>query len=423
MTLFTDSLNYDRITNLGYFFDGGLLVDENKEGNNELSSEYGQYSPKTKEAWFKNDVKLVNPSYVMTTQQLFYHTDTEIARIVSATTIVSDSGYIFARKGWYNTRTEQSHLTDRPYVVSKKRRLTADTLEYNRISTIGVGYNRVVIEDSTHQVTLKGDYGYSDEKKSYALLTKNALLLEHSSKDTLYLHADTLITAKDSVYDNIKAYYGVRFFRSDLQGLCDSMFYSTRDSVLRLYHRPVIWSKQQQLFGEIMSLHTINNKPSWLQVEQLAMVISMEKDSLYNQTSGKELKAYFDSTGNHVERVEIEGNAETVYLPKDDKQVIIGLNRLEGSSLTMFLKEDKLQKLIVWPQPKGRFFPLDKLTQEDRYLRHFAWYESFRPKDKQDVFRKVILPALSEQPLVGEETIDETGPSVKGSRLVGKEER
>ncbi len=270
-----------------------MLVDENKDGNNELSSEYGQYSPKTKEAWFKNDVKLVNPSYVMTTQQLFYHTDTEIARIVSPTNIVSDSGYIVARSGWYNTRTEQSHLTDRPYVVSKKRRLTADTLEYNRLSTIGVGYNRVVIEDSTHQVTLKGDYGYSDEKKSYALLTKNALLLEHSSKDTLYLHADTLITSKDSVYDTVKAYYGVRFFRSDLQGLCDSMFYSTRDSVLRLYHRPVIWSKQQQLFGETMALHTTNNKPSWLHVEQLAMVISMEKDSLFNQNQWKRVEGLF----------------------------------------------------------------------------------------------------------------------------------
>ncbi len=124
-----------------------------------------------------------------------------------------------------------------------------------------------------------------------------------------------------------------------------------------------------------------------------------------------------------MERVEIDGNAETVYLPKDDKQVIIGLNRLEGSSLTMFLKEDKLQKLIVWPQPKGRFFPLDKLTSEDRFLRHFAWYETYRPKDKQDVFRKVDLPAFNEQSLAGKEAVDDTGPAVQGSRLPGKEER
>ena len=36
-TLLTDSLNYDRIYNLGYYFDGGTLMDE----ENVLTSEWG----------------------------------------------------------------------------------------------------------------------------------------------------------------------------------------------------------------------------------------------------------------------------------------------------------------------------------------------------------------------------------------------
>ena len=41
VTLFTDSLNYERIPDIGYYFDGGLIVDS----LNQLSSFYGQYSP------------------------------------------------------------------------------------------------------------------------------------------------------------------------------------------------------------------------------------------------------------------------------------------------------------------------------------------------------------------------------------------
>ena len=56
-TLLTDSLNYDRIYNLGYYFDGGTLMDE----ENVLTSELGEYSPATKISVFNYDVKLVNP--------------------------------------------------------------------------------------------------------------------------------------------------------------------------------------------------------------------------------------------------------------------------------------------------------------------------------------------------------------------------
>lgn len=390
VTLFTDSLNFDRVANLGYFFDGGLLVDANNDGtSNELSSEYGQYSPKTKEAWFKNEVKLENPRFVMTNQQLYYNTDSEVASIVSATKIVSDSGVIHTSKGWYNTRTEQSHLLNRSFVNTRNRHLIADTLDYNSFTGIGEGFGRVVLIDTLNQVIIRSDYGYSDEQKEYALMAKNALLIEHSSKDTLYLHADTLKTSSDSIYRHVSAYYGVRIFRSDLQGVCDSMFYSTRDSVLRLFEQPILWSEKQQVTGKSMELYTKNNKPHTLKVNNSALVIAYGGDSLYNQSSGRDLVAVFDSIGKDIVRVDINGNAETIYLPTEKDGVVTGLNRLEGSSLTMYRKNGDLEKLVVWPSPKGAFYPLEKLPPEKRYLDQFKWLQHIRPLDPADVFRVV----------------------------------
>jgi len=387
VTLFTDSLNYDRISNIGYFFDGGLLVNEDKDVTNELSSEYGQYSPDTKMAEFKNDVKLVHPKFILTNQELKYNTESGVANIFCPTQIVSDSGYVYSESGWYDTKKDKSVLFKRSYILNNHRRLTGDTINYDRNNGIGESFGNVVLIDSTQQITIKGDYGYSEDKTSYALMSKRAVMIEHSTKDSLFLHADTLITRKDSIYNAVSAYHGVRFFRSDIQGVCDSLYYSTRDSILSFYHKPVLWSEQQQLSGDFIQLHTKNNEPDFLHIQKAAMVISQEADSFFNQSSGKDLKAYFDSS--QVVRVEIKGNAEAIYLPLGNKKEISGLNRLEGSSLNMDFENKKMKKLWVGPQPKGKFYPLEKLPTDVRYLKNFVWYSDIRPKNPADIFREV----------------------------------
>jgi lipopolysaccharide export system protein LptA len=382
VTLFTDSLNYDRNSNLGYFFDGGLLVDE----ANELSSEYGQYSPETKLANFQNDVKLVHPKFVMTNKELTYNTQTHVADIAVPTDIVSGGNYVYTTKGNYNTLTDKCVLYNRSYVLSDHRKLTGDTVNYDSKRSVGEAFGNVVLVDTVQRITMVGGYGYSAEKEGYGMMTREPLMIDHSQKDTLWLHADTLISAQDSIYKVIKAYHGVRFFRNDFQGLSDSLYYCTKDSILSLYHNPILWSDRQQITGETIHLHTRNNKPYLMHIQRSAMLVQQETDSLYNQTSGKDLKAYFDSS--EVVKVEIRGNAETVYLPREKNDVISGLNRLEGSSLDVYRKHGKLRKLVVWPEPKGKYYPLALIEPQARYLSNFAWYADARPQSPEDIFRE-----------------------------------
>ncbi len=128
VTLFTDSLNYDRNMNLGYYFDGGMLVDS----LNELTSFWGQYEPNLNMATFRDSVILTNPNFVLYSDQLKYDTDRKIALISTPTTIVSDSGYIYTSNGWYNTENEESLLLDQSTVVNKEgnRYLRGDSIFY-----------------------------------------------------------------------------------------------------------------------------------------------------------------------------------------------------------------------------------------------------------------------------------------------------
>lgn len=93
-TLLTDSLNYDRVYNLGYFFDGGTLMDE----QNVLTSEWGEYSPQTKQSVFNYNVKLVNPQFTLTSDTLRYNTASKVADIVGPSDIWSDANHIYSEK-------------------------------------------------------------------------------------------------------------------------------------------------------------------------------------------------------------------------------------------------------------------------------------------------------------------------------------
>ena len=387
VTLYTDHLDYDRLANIGYYYNGGKIVDP----SNTLSSDYGRYNPDSKMAFFKKDVVLTHPQFLLKTDTLNYHTETGLASIISRTEIEAENADIIAYRGWYNTKTDKSLLLDRSYILSEQRNMTADSILYDQSLDIGEAFMDVEMVDSGRHITLNSDYAIYNQSNNYALLTQKALLREYSGKDTFYLHADTLLGQQDSIYDTFRAFYNVRTYRTDLQGLCDSAFYSTRDSVLQLFGNPILWANNQQISGQQIRLYTKNQQADYMEVEGLALLASKEDSSLYNQSSGRELIAYFEN--NKVRRVVIEGNPESIYLPRDEKQKILGLNRLENGSLYIFMdQEGKVERLKVSPQPKGKFYPLQLVTEEIKYLEHFSWPIQLRPKGPLDVFRLTDRP-------------------------------
>lgn len=383
VTLNTDSLNYDRVKNIGYFLNGGVMQDT----LNTLASKYGQYNTITKVADFRDSVLLTHPKFNMTGEQLLYNTSNKVSTITKPTRIKFQDGYIDTSHGWYNTSTEISNLFDRSTIINNHRLLTADTLIYQRNEGIGVGFGNMFLYDSLKTVSVKGDYGYTNESKEYFFLTKKAHMIKYSSTDTIYLHADTITGYKDSIFNVAKAYHNVRIFSNDMQGLCDSIYFSSSDSIMHMFTRPILWIQGQQLTGQKIQFEIKNNKLDNMEVDGDALIVQHMKDSLYNQIGGKELIAYFDDS-TKVDKIKIRGNVEVIYLPKDKSKNIIGFNRLLSSSLNVFMKDGKMEKMTVWPSPKGKFYPLELLPPDQVFLSSFVWYDYLRPISSDDIFRR-----------------------------------
>lgn len=393
VTLFTDSLNYERIPDIGYYIEGGLIVDS----LNQLSSFYGQYSPDTKLAVFNDSVRLENPNFTLYSDTLHYDTESKIATILGPSVIVSDSGTIHSSRGWYNTETNTSLLLDRSEVLSGNRVLSGDSIVYDRNSGFGEAFGNMSLQDTAQKVMLQGQYGYYNEQTEYAFATDSACFLEYSKGDTLYLHADTLeMTTLDSTAREIKAFYGVRFYRTDMQGVCDSLQFNTRDSILYMYDDPVLWNEQYQLYGDTIVIYMNDSTIDYAHVIQFAFAVQHVDSTYYNQLKGNDLKAYFE--GQAIRQIDVEGNAESIFYPLENDGAKIGLNETKSGFLTIWVKDNKLDKLKIWPTPQGSLTPIPDLKPEQKTLKDFYWFDYLRPKNKDDIY-EVVKKKVEDAPV------------------------
>lgn len=406
--IFTDSLDYDRVADMAYYFEGGSVVD----AQNTLTSDYGQYFPKTHDAEFRHNVHLVNDSTDMTTEHLFYNTDSRIAHYRGESEIRSDSGVIISTRGIYDLNQNVGILLDRSEVYSGNRLLIGDSVYYDGATRFGEAFGRVELHDTLQKASLYGDYGYFEFERNYAFATSRAYAVEYSQKDTLYVGADTLelISLKkdflsektadsqeEKMERHLRAYRNVRVYRQDAQAVADSMTYSSVDSILTFFGRPVMWSQARQLTGDTTVVYFKDQKLDYVDVLGNAFSIEQmpdEKD-FYNQLKGANLRAYIqDST---VRQLDVTGGAvESIYYMKEENaQEYSGMNRMLSSEMHVTLDSGVIKKVLWLGEVKAKVYPI--LMSADggaNRLDGFAWMEESRPQRAEDVISSGSL-ALS----------------------------
>ena len=385
-TLLTDSLNYDRLYDLGYYFEGGTLMDE----ENVLTSDWGEYSPATKQSVFNHDVKLVNPKFILTSDTLKYSTATKIATILGPSDIVSDNNHIYSERGFYNTTTEQAELLDRSVLTNEGKKLTGDSIFYDRVLGYGEAFENVQMNDTINKNMLTGNYCFYNEITGSALATQRAVAIDYSQGDSLFMHGDTLrlITYNintDSMYREMRVYHKVRAYRTDVQAVCDSLVYNSKDSCMTMYTDPILWHGAQQVLGEEIKAYMNDSTIDWVHIINQAFTIEQKDSVHYNQVSGKEMKGFF--VAGDMRQVDVNGNVLVIFYPVEERDSsLIGLNYAEGSFLRMLLKDRRMEKGAFIGKANGTMYPMDQIPAEKYKLPTFAWFDYIRPRNKEDIF-------------------------------------
>ena len=386
--LYADTLDFDTENNICYYDDFGRIEDSTTT----ITSTIGEYFIDDNNIFFYKKVKGYNEDFTLESDTVKYNTETGKMIVNGPTTIRDSVNTLYAEEGWYNSITGETELKKNVSVYNSKQRLNAQYVKYNKVKGTGKARGSVRMEDMENRSIILGNVAdYNDELQT-AMVTDSAVYMTYTEKDTLYLHADTLRTTPDTIEGEkiITAHYGVRFFRTDMQGLCDSLVYFTNDSIIQLHYHPILWSENHQLSAKTIEIRQITDGPNELRLTTNSFIISKQDSGMFDQIKGKEMIGYI--VDQKLKKIDVNGNGETLYYAQE-KEEILGLNRLEGGKISILFKKGKIYRLIFFKSPVGELKPLLELTDADKELKGFDWKIGLRPRAKYDIFpRDEISP-------------------------------
>ncbi len=382
--LTTSHLVYNRITGMAFYDTGGTIVSD----SNVLKSRRGDYDTRAKIFYFKKNVVLTNPDQVTKADTLIYNTINKTAYFKGPTLIRGNNSIIKCVDGWYNTATDRVQMRKRPEIESGEQFLTADSILYNNHTGFGRAMGNISVLDTLHSLLVKGKKAEIWNNKGITYVTDSAEAITYDQQDSMFLHADTLWVYFDRTHNAKKmlAYHTVRFYRTDLQGICDSLAYAVSDSVIRLYHRPVLWTGKNQLTADSIFISIHNNRLDSLTMFNTSFIVSLDTLRNYNQIKGRNMVGYFRN--NRIYRVKVDGNAQSIYWVRDDKKQLVGINKAESSYMIIRVKDNEIKAINYIEQASETMYPEKDLPPNGRILKGFQWYENLRPRSKYDIFRK-----------------------------------
>jgi lipopolysaccharide export system protein LptA len=296
----------------------------------------------------------------------------------------SDGNTLYSERGFYNTATDRARFADRSKMIDGPRTLSGDSLYYDRKAGLGRAFGHVVLTDTLEKSIITGGYGEYREEPEYALVRDEPIYTLYDDKDSLHIHGDTLsyrLLADGSKKMRIRR--GVRMYRRDIQGVCDSMVYNGRDSTFRMYEKPVLWSDKSQLSGDTIWLEMRGGHLDSLRIHGNAFVIESDTLDRYHQIRGKRMKGGF--VDDKLHRMKSSGNGQTVYWAREEDGDEVGVNRADCSDLLMIFKEGRPVRITFLVQPDAHLYPVSQAPPDQLILKGFNPRYDERPLGKGDL--------------------------------------
>ncbi len=413
-TLYTDYLTYDRNLHLASYPDSATII----RGDKMLASHWGYYRDDIKEFSFIKNVEVTSPKYQMYTDTLFYNTNVEKMWFEGPTTIVNKENVLKGEHGYYLVDDDIAFFDKKPVMHNETQRMKADSIYYNRNIGLAKAYDRVDMIDTSYKVIMRGGYVEMWENRGKSFATDRAYAISYDSGDSLYIHGDTLFMYFDKQKEEAEiliARRNVRFFKSDMQGKCDTLTYLMADSTIRMRVAPILWAEDSQLSGTDIDIKLKDHNVDWVLQKGNAFIISQDSIEGFNQIKGQDIISRFKS-GN-IHRVNVDGDkAETIYWIREDDGGLIGIDVSKSETMVVEMRNNEISLIKSFKDISETMFPEDDLKENDRYLPGFKWYDEARPKDKDDIFRRIEAEMPKVEAMPSETSVNPAGEELKEER-------
>lgn len=205
---------------------------------------------------------------------------------------------------------------------------------------------------------------------------------EVAKKDSA--NKDVAINEKDSTNRYFEAYRNVRIFSDSLQAVGDSMFYSFKDSIFRLYQDPVVWAQNSQITGDTILLRTKNKKADKVEAFENSFLVNRVEDNVYNQIKSMRMDGWF--VNGAIDSARANAFAECIYFIQDEDSAYTGINQSQSDIIDIYFENKELEKVVFRSAVTGTLWPISQKSPQEMQLPGFQWLEERRPKTKYEMY-------------------------------------
>jgi len=384
-------MNYNTVSKVVDFLGPTIIVSNDHDS---VYCEKGWYNTNNDISSFRQHAWLKGNGSIIKGDTLYYEKHTGLGKAFGNIESIDTSNNIIIKGNYaiYDRVKQTALVTKNALMIQVDKKdslyLHADTI-YSGIFTDTVKRSLAIKESKKDSLNLHAG--------AIAKANENKPIIEVNQKGSLQLRVNypkdsaVLAVVKDSskfetfidTFKFVTAYHHVKFYRSDLQGKCDSLYYSFKDSTLRFFGKPVLWASNAQLSAEHIKILTKNQRMDKMELTNMSFVITQEDSIRFNQIKGRNMTGYF--INNEMYKMLVIGNGQTIYFGKD-KGALIGIQKCESSDITLFFKQRKLDKITYKNAVSGVFHPPFELSGNDLLLKDFEWLDKQQPKSWRDVF-------------------------------------
>ncbi len=410
----TDSMLYQTKDKTAYFLGPTLINQDDNliycesgyykvEAEEAEFAENAQYRDSTKEAsadiiWYKRQeyrVQLIGNAYFkegdkeVTADEILYLEDKEWVIITGNGHFQDSTSDVKSDHIFYDAKLDSFALKSRSKIINEKQILEADHTLFSNQTGMGVAFGQVIWQDTAAGYAIHCDTMIYNNQNVYVKamgLAKRPMLINELEEDSLFLRADTLeyvlMPGSDSLHQ-LLAYYDVRIYKSDLQGLCDSLVFKEGDSMFVMYDNPIMWADTSQFVADTMQIQLKNNQIDRIFLKENSFITNSPDQLFFNQIKGREITAVIEN--DELRNMYIVGNAETVYYVLDDTRAYIGVNKAICSRIRIRFGNNEVESIYMYQEPNSKIHPMRGTDHEKLKLEGFVWKENLRPKSKSDL--------------------------------------
>lgn len=400
-TLTTDILYFDRAKQEAFYNENGKVV---RDSSGTITSTVGRYYMTTKKYRFLNMVKLVNPEYILTTNQLDFYSESGYAYMYGPSKIVGETSTIYCERGFYNTNNDTGYFNKNSQIDYENRKVEGDSLYFDRNRNFASASNNIKITDTINRSIIKGHYAEVFRAKDSTFITKRALAITVQENDSIYMHADTLMVTGKAENRITRAFRNAKIFKSDMSGKADSVHVDHKSGLTRLINiskkastddaftkkrKPILWNLKNQMTGDTIHL---KSNPKTEKLDSLIVfddAFLISKDTLsedgYSQIKGKKLFGVFDSE-NQLKLINIDKNAESIIYSRNENNELIGIDKAKSANIEITFEDSEINIYKRLNQTEAKMYPEADFPEEEKKLKNFDWREEERPKSVEELF-------------------------------------